>query len=105
MMIGWMSWEICMQVEKQQLEPDTEQQTFQIWKGICQGCILSVCLLNLYAEYIMWNAKLDEARAGIKIDGRNINNLLCRWHHPYGSKQRRAKDLLMNIKEEGEKVV
>ena len=53
----------------------------------------------------MWNAKLDEARAGIKIDGRNINNLLCRWHHPYGSKQRRAKDLLMNIKEEGEKVV
>ena len=75
MMIGWMSWEICMQVEKQQLEPDTEQQTFQIWKGVCQDCILSVCLLNLYAEYIMWNGRLDEARAGIKIDGRNINNL------------------------------
>ena len=48
---------------------------FQIEKGVCQGCILSSYLLNLYAEYIMRNARLDEAQAGIKIAGRNINNL------------------------------
>ena len=48
---------------------------FQIGKGECQGCILSPCLFNLYAEYIMWNARLGEAQAGIKIDRRNINNL------------------------------
>ena len=48
---------------------------FQIGKGVCQGCILSPCLFNLYAEYIMPNARLDEAEAGIKTAGRNINNL------------------------------
>ena len=48
---------------------------FQIGKGVCQGCILSLCLFNLYAEYIMWNAGLDESQAGIKTAGRNINNL------------------------------
>ena len=48
---------------------------FQIRKGVCQGCILSPCLFNLYAEYILRNAGLDEAQAGIKIVGRNINNL------------------------------
>ena len=47
---------------------------FQIWKVVHQGCILSTCLFNLYAEYIMQNARLDEAQAGIKIAGRNINN-------------------------------
>ena len=50
---------------------------FQIGKGVHQGCILSPCLFNLYAEDIMWNARLDEAQAGIKIAGRNINNLRC----------------------------
>ena len=48
---------------------------FQIGKGVCQGCILSPCLFNLYAEYIMQNARLDETQAEIKIAGRNINNL------------------------------
>ena len=48
---------------------------FQIGKGVCQGCILSPCLFNFYAEYIMQNARLDEAQAGIKVVGRNINNL------------------------------
>ena len=48
---------------------------FQIGKGVCQGCILSPCFFNLYAEYKMRNARLDEAQAGIKITGRNINNL------------------------------
>ena len=50
---------------------------FQIWKGVCQGCILSLCLFNLYAEYIMQNAGLDAAQAGIKIARRKINNLRC----------------------------
>ena len=65
-----------MQVRKQQLEVDMEQQTgFQIGKGVCQGCILSPCLFNFYAERIMRNAGLEEAQAGIKIAGRNIDNL------------------------------
>ena len=62
-----------MQVKKQQLELDMEQ--FQIRKEVCQGYILSPCLFNLYAEYIMRNARLDEAHAGVKIAGRNFNNL------------------------------
>ena len=63
-----------MQIKKQQLELDMKQW-FQIGKGVLQGYILSPCLFNLYAEYIMQNAGLDEAQAGIKIDGRNVNNL------------------------------
>ena len=63
-----------MQVEKQQLELDMEPQT-GIGKGVCQGCMLSPSLFNLYVEYIMRNARLDEAQTGIMIAWRNINNL------------------------------
>ena len=64
-----------MEARKQQLELDMEQQTFQAGKGVHQGCILSLCLFNLYAEYIMRNTGLEEAQAGIKMAGRNIDNL------------------------------
>ena len=77
------SWEICMQVRKQQLELYMESSSvqfrhlveFQMRKGVRQGCILSPCLFNLYAEYIMRNTGQDEAQAGIKIVVRYINNL------------------------------
>ena len=65
---------------------------FQIRKGVCQGCILSPCLFNLYAEYIMRNPGLAEAQAGIKIAGRNINNL--RYMNPYGRKWRTKEPLV-----------
>ena len=58
----------------------------EIGKGVCQGCILSPCLFNVNAEYIMGNARLDETQAGIKIAGRNINNLRYADDHPYGRK-------------------
>ena len=64
---------------------------FQIGKGVRQGCILSPCLFDLYAEYIMRNAGRDEAQAGIKIARGNINNSDM---HPYGRKQRKTKELL-----------
>ena len=72
------SWEICVQIKKQQLEQDMEQQTYsKLGKEYIKavGCILSSSLFNLYAEYIIWNARLDESQAEIKIVGRNINNL------------------------------
>ena len=78
---------------------------FQIGKGVPQGCILSPCLFNFYAEYIMRNAGLEEAQAGIKIARRNINNLR------YGDdttlmaeSEEELKSLLMKVKEESEKV-
>ena len=64
-----------MQVRKQQLERHGTTDWFQIGIGVCQGCILSPCLFNLYAEYLMRNAGLDEAQAGTKIARQNISNL------------------------------
>ena len=67
---------------------------FQIGKGVRQGCILSPCFFNLYAEYIMRNAGLEELQAGIKIARRNINNLRYVDDHPYGRKRRGTKEPL-----------
>ena len=94
-----------MQVKKQQLELDMElfPNCFQIGKGVRQGCILSPCLFNLYAEYIMWNAGLEEA--GIKIAGRNINNLRYADDTTIMAESKEElKSLLMKVKEESEKV-
>ena len=78
---------------------------FQRGKGVCQGCILSPCLFNLYAEYIMRNAGLDEAQAGIKIAGRNINNLTYADDTTLmAESEEELKSLLMKVKEESEKV-
>ena len=77
---------------------------FQIGKGVRQGCILSPCLFNLYAEYIMRNAGLDEAKAGIKIAGRNINNLRYADDTTLmAESEEEPKSLLMKVKEESEK--
>ena len=76
---------------------------FQIGKGVCQDRILSPCLFNLYAEYIMWNAGLDEAQAGIKIAGRNINNLRNADDTTLMSEsEEELKSLVMKVKEESE---
>ena len=77
---------------------------FKIGKGVHEGCIVSPCLFNLYADYIMQNARLDEAQAGIKITGRNINNLM----YVDGTilmeeSKEELRSLLMKVKEESEK--
>ena len=77
---------------------------FQIGKGVHQGCILSLCLFNLYAEYIMRNAGLDEVQAGIKNAGRNINNLRYADDTTIMAESEELKSLLMKVKEESEKV-
>ena len=95
-----------MQVKKQQLELDMEQQTdSKIRKGVCQGCILSPCSFNLYAEYIIRNAGLEETQSGIKIARRNINNLRYADDTTLmAESEEKLKSLLMKVKEESEKV-
>ena len=94
-----------MQVRKKQLELEMQQHWFQIKKGVCQGYILSPCLFNLYAEYIMGNIGLDETQARIKIAGRNINNLRYIDDTTLMTEsEEEIKSLLMKVKEESEKV-
>ena len=77
---------------------------FQIGKGVCPGCILSPCLFNLYGEYILRNAGVEEAQAGIKIVGRNINNLRYADDTTLMAESEELKSLLMKVKEKSEKV-
>ena len=96
-----------MQVRKQQATVRTGHRTtvwFQIGEGVCQGCILSPSLFTSYAEYIMRNARLDETQAGIKIAGRNINNLRYEDDSTLmAESEEELKNLLMKVKEESEK--
>ena len=78
---------------------------FQTGKGVCQGCISSPCLFNFYAEYITWNAQLDEAQAGIKIAGKNTNNFRYADDITLMAESgEELKSLLMKLKEESGKV-
>ena len=98
------SWEICMQVKKQQFEPDMEQQTAsRLGKEYVKAVLLSPCLFNLCAEYIMRNAGLDEAQAGVKIARRNINNLRYADDNTLMAESKEELSLFMKVKEESEK--
>ena len=93
-----------MQVKEQQLEPDMEQQIGSKSGKVGKGYIRSSNLVNLYAEYIMWNAKLDESQAGVKIAGRNINSLRCADDTTQmAESEEELRSLLMSVKEESEK--
>ena len=98
------SWEIYMQVKKQQLEPDIKQQTgSKLGKEYIEA-VLSPCLFNVYTEYIMQKAKLDEAQPGTKISGRNINNLkYANETTIMAESEEELKSLLIVVKEESEK--
>ena len=96
-----------MEVRKQQLELEQlewNNRLVSIGKGVRQGCILSPCLFNLNAEYIMRNAGLEEAQAGIKIPGRNISNLRHADDATLMAESKELKSHLMEVKEESEKV-
>ena len=93
-----------MQVRKQVRTGHGTTDWFQIGKGVRQGCILSPCLFNLYAEYIVKNAGLKETQAGIKIARRNINNLRYADDTNLMAKNEELKSFLIKVKEESEKV-
>ena len=94
-MLGWMKHKLESRLQREiSIISDTQEtqvRSCDICQGVCQGYILSPCLFNLFTEYIMQNARLAEAQAGIKTAGRNINNLRYAWHHPYGRKWRGTK--------------
>ena len=95
-----------MQSKKQQLEMDMEKLTFQIGKGLHLGSILSPCLFNLYTEYILWKGWLDELQAGIKIIGRNTNNLRYADDTSLvAEREEELKSLMMKVKRETEKAL
>ena len=87
-----------MQVKKQIRTGYGTTDCFKMWKGVHQGCILSPCLFNLYAEYIIQNAGLDEAQAGIKTSRRNINNLRYADDTTLIAESKELKSLLMKVK-------
>ena len=89
-----------MQVKKQVRTSHGTTDWFQIGKGLCQGCILSPCLFNSYAEYIMWNIGLNEAKAGIKIAGRNSNLSYADDTTLMAESKEELKSLLMKVKGE-----
>ena len=94
-----------MQVRKQQFRTGHgTTDWFKIGKGVRQGCILSPCLFNLYAEYIMRNTGLEETQAGIKIAKRNINNLRYADDITLMAESEELKSLLVKVKEESEKL-
>ena len=97
------SWEICVQVKKQELELDMEQLTGSKLGKEYVEAILSPCLFYLYLEYIMWNAKLDEAQAEIKTSRKNINNLRYTDDTTLMAESEELKSSLMKVKEESEK--
>ena len=93
-----------MQVKKQVRTRHGTTDWFKIGRGVCQGCILSPCLFNLQTEYVMRNAGLDEVQAGIKIAGRNINNLRYADDTTLMAESEELKSLLMKVKEKSGKV-
>ena len=107
-MKNWLIWKDPLPLEKpvrkQQLELDMVNRLVPNRKGVCEGCILSPCLFNLYAEYIMRSAGLEEAQAGIKIARGNINNLTYADDTTLMAESEDLKSLLMRVKEENEKV-
>ena len=100
-----MAFLIALYLLKNRIPQFSSSAPFGFVKGVRQGCILSPCLFNLYAEYIMRNAGLDEAQAGIRIAGRNINNLRYADDTTLiAENEEELKNLLMKVKEESEKV-
>ena len=89
-----------MQVKKQQLDWTWNNRLIPNWERVCQGCMLSPCSFNLYAEYIMRNARLEEAQAGIKIAERNINDLIYADDTTLTAEsEEEQKSILMKVKE------
>ena len=98
-----LSWETCVHQEATIRTSHGTSDWFKIGKGVRQGCILSLYLFNFYAEYIVWNARLDESQAGIKTAGRNINLRYADDTTLMTESEEVLKSLLMRVKEKSEK--